>query len=148
VDRQLVAAVAVAVATSLAAVGGVVWLTLGHPGIGSEIPVATRAAFCAEYSDPLAAMEMGARDVEFAEVWRDYGRRLEKTGLPHGAPERVRAGYRLFVEAALDTPDDIERQLEDRGVDGFMFGGAGGDAAMLAFDRWASRKCGLEDPLG
>jgi hypothetical protein len=148
VDRPLVAAVTVAVASSLAAAGAAVWLAVGHPGVGSEIPVASRADFCAEYGDPLAAMESGARDVEFAEVWRDYGRRLEETGLPVGAPERVREGYRLFVDAVRESADELERHPELPQADDVLIGGAGGDAAMLAFDRWASRKCGLEDPLG
>lgn len=141
-DRPLVAAVTVAVTTSLAAVASAVWLAVGHPGLdGAPAMTASRADFCAEfaslYDDALAAGP-GADLPAFGTTYVAYAQRVGDVGLPTGAPERVWRGFEVFVDAAQQLPPDAETPADWLGTVNIS---AADSEAYAVFDRWARRTC-------
>jgi inosose dehydratase len=80
-----------------------------------------------------------------AQHWRDYGRRVTEFArytLDHG----VRLAYHHHMGAYVETPDDVDRLVENTGGEvGFLFDSghmtfAGGDAVAM-LDRHVGRVC-------
>lgn len=102
-------------------------------------PAATIEAFCVEYGDPMAGLDPEGPP-DFVAMWTDYAHRVEAVGLPAGAPVKVHAGLAAFVKSAEQLPPDVDPMAV---AEGPSLLSAAEDDAYAAFDRWASKACGL-----
>ncbi|MEI5673304.1 MULTISPECIES: hypothetical protein [unclassified Nocardioides] len=145
-DRLLVAAVATAALTTVAAVAGVVWLVLGCADTDDEpspsVLVGTKEEFCAAFLNPFPLMDdMATGAADFADNQVEYADRMAAAGLPRDVDAEVRRGLTVYAEknrsipsgaldADLSALDDLPQLSESE------------DAAYHAFDDWARATCG------
>lgn len=138
--RATVRKAAVALAGTALAIGTLAGC--GDDSSGSAAPDnASKEDFCEAFGSfftDIMAEAMAGDPSKAVEAVKDWADEMQDVGLPSDAPDDVRDGFEVFIDAARDLPDDATMEdLDNLGNDLSEEDQDAGDA----FGEWAAEEC-------